>query len=367
MATPEDITPARLTALLRDGGTLPRGEVVAVAQRPNDAFNSRVAHLTLTYSAEVPPGVPTRLLLKRNIDAEWAVRDNAAEVAFYRHVAPLAGRLPMLLRACAAAHDPATGRSHLLLPDLSGTHVTPVERARVLALDGVPTETQLVGIVDALAAFHAYWWQHPDLGREPLPLSGLYGDRASYDHFVAGIGADWAAFGAAGGADVPPDLRALCEWAIPRLPALWERYLAARMPPRRHITLCHGDCYFNAFLCARDPAGTTYIIDWQGPFAEFAARDLTYLFATFWPPAQRGEGRREVRLLRRYHRGLRDHGVAGYSWEDLRLDYRLMLIFRLFLPVWDAARGSPRAYWWPKLRCLAAAYRDWRCAELLEG
>lgn len=367
IASPADITPANLTAILREAGTLPRGEVVAVAQRPNDAFNSRVAHLTLTYSGEVPATVPTRILLKRNLDVDWAVRDNATEVAFYRLVAPLAEDLPMLLRACAADHDPVSGRSQLLLPDLSETHVTPVERARVLALDGVPTETQLVGIVDALARFHAYWWQHPALGQEPLPLSGLYGDHAAYERFMGEISAEWAVFSETEGGAFPADLRALYEAAIPRLPDLWDRHLAARIPARRHVTLCHTDCYFNAFLCPRDPAGTTYIIDWQGPMVEFAARDLNYLFANFWTSAQRREGQREERLLQRYHQGLLEHGVTGYAWADLLLDYRLMLIFRLFLPVWDAVNGSSRAYWWPKLQCLTAAYRDWRCAELLHG
>jgi hypothetical protein len=72
-----------------------------------------------------------------------------------------------------------------------------------------------------------------------------------------------------------------------------------------------------------------------------------------------------VRLLRRYHGALLAHGVKGYEWDDLVVDYRLMLILRIFLPVWDASNGSPRAYWWPKFRCLTDAYRDWRCEELL--
>ena len=62
---------------------------------------------------------------------------------------------------------------------------------------------------------------------------------------------------------------------------------------------------------------------------------------------------------------LLDHGVAGYTWDDLLFDYRLMLIYRIFLPVWDAVNGSSRAYWWPKLQCLTGAYLDWHCAELL--
>ena len=297
------------------------------------------------------------------------MRANAREVEFYRHVAPLADELPMLLHTYDATHDPATGKSHLLLPDLSDTHAVPIERARMLALDEVPTDAQLDAIIDAIATFHAYWWEHPALGRPPFSASGEYGDRATYDHFVATTATEWATFRAAEGNTLPGDLRALYEGALPCLPALWDRSLAGRVPARRHVTLCHGDCYFNAFLYPRDPTigASTYIIDWQGPTVDFAALDLTFLCANFWTGKQRREGDREERLLRRYHDRLLACGVADYGWDDLIADYRLMLVFRIFLPIWDAVNGSSRAYWWPKLRCLTEAYRDWRCTELFGG
>ena len=365
IASPTDITPETLTAVLRESGALPRGEVVAVEVRANSAYNSRVNHLELRYSADASGDAPARLLLKRNLDADWAVQSNALEVAFYRFVAPLADELPMILRAYSVAHDPASGKSHLLLPDLSETHETPVEVAQALALDGVPSEAQLAGIVDAIAAFHAYWWEHPTLGNAVLPLSDLHGDRVAFDGYLAEITANWAAFIGAEGDGFPDELRELYETALPKLAGLWERYLAGRVPGRRNVTIGHGDCYFAAFLCPREADGRTYIIDWQGPSVDLAARDLNFLFANFWTGAQRREGDREVRLLRRYHGALLAHGVKGYEWDDLVVDYRLMLILRIFLPVWDASNGSPRAYWWPKLRCLTDAYRDWRCEELL--
>lgn len=367
LTTPDDVTPVNLTAILREFGVLSTGAVVAVGQRANLAFNSQIAHLYLTYSSDVPATVPTRLVLKRNLDVAWAVRANAAEVMFYRFVNTLPfARLPMILRPLAAAHDATTGRSQLLLPDLSETHVELAERARVLALDGVPTDDQLDAVVDTLAAFHAYWWEHSALGTTPLPLDDRLQSREGFERYTARIAENWEAFSDEG-PDLPSELRACCEFAVARLPRLWDRFLAERLPSRQQITLCHNDCYFAAFLCPRtDEPGQTFIIDWQGPEAGIAAHDLVYLFATFWTPAQRHEGDREERLLRRYHAALVAHGVADYTWDDLARDYRLMLIFLLFLPIWDAVNGSRRAYWWPKLTCLAAAYRDWRCAELLD-
>jgi hypothetical protein len=253
----------------------------------------------------------------------------------------------------------------LLLPDLSETHEIAVGVAQAMALDGVPSEAQLAGIVDAIAAFHAYWWEHPALGDAALPLSDLHGNRTTFDAYVAEIAANWAAFIGAERESFPAELRSLYEAALPRLAGLWERYLAGRVPERRNVTVGHGDCYFAAFLCPREANGQTYIIDWQGPSVDLAARDLDFLFANFWTREQRREGDREVRLLRRYHDGLLAHGVRGYGWGELVEDYRLMLIFRIFLPVWDMTNGSPQRYWWPKICCLTDAYRDWRCEELL--
>ena len=83
--------------------------------------------------------------------------------------------------------------------------------------------------------------------------------------------------------------------------------------------------------------------------------------ATFWTPAQRAEGDRERRLLRRYLAGLHRHGVgpAHFGWDDLVLDYRAMLAWRTLHPLWDYANGSTRDYWWPKMTCLTNAYREW--------
>jgi hypothetical protein len=46
-------------------------------------------------------------------------------------------------------------------------------------------------------------------------------------------------------------------------------------------------------------------------------------------------------------------------------DYRMMIIFMIFDPIWNQTTGSPHEYWWPKLRCLSSAFQDLDCAELL--
>ena len=57
--------------------------------------------------------------------------------------------------------------------------------------------------------------------------------------------------------------------------------------------------------------------------------------------------------------------MRDYTWPDLLTDYRTGLIYWLLVPVQDRYGGAGKDYWWPKMQCLVAAFREWHCAELL--
>jgi hypothetical protein len=367
LAATDSVTAEWLTDVLRAAGALPRGAVTAVAERANAAFNSSATHLTLTYSREAPANAPRHLFLKRNIDTAWARASGANEVAFYRVAAPHLAHLPMVVPCYAADYDEPSGNSCCLLLDVSVTHAAPVTRDELIAGQGVPPPVPLAQAVDALAAFHAYWWEHPLLGRIPAAeVTPWYRDAAHYTAHVERRRREWAAFIAAEGAWFPADLRALFEGVVARMPLLWDRFIGPRVTALRGMTLCHGDCYLTQFLCPRDNGdGPAYLVDWQDTGADFNGFDLVHMFG-FWTLEQRQEGGREERLLRRYHAGLLARGVQGYTWEDLLDDYRLMLIILLLYPVWDQTNGSARSYWWPKLERFSAAYRAHDCGALLD-
>ena len=88
-----------------------------------------------------------------------------------------------------------------------------------------------------------------------------------------------------------------------------------------------------------------------------------YLLATFWTPEQRWA--HEEPFLRRYHQTLVTFRVKDFSFEELLTDYRLMLTYMMFQPVWDWSYGADEAYWRPKFDCLIEAYQNLRCEELL--
>lgn len=152
-------TPEWLTTILRRAGVLPNGRVERVQIHPNDAHNSVVAHLEVTYSATLPVPAPSSLLLKLK-------RDHHGELEHLFYQAYLDAHSPALpiVRCYDTAYSSQTGASHYVLADLSQTHGPPVTRAQLLALAGLPSMIHLEQIIDTLAQIHADWWQHPQLG-----------------------------------------------------------------------------------------------------------------------------------------------------------------------------------------------------------
>jgi len=360
-------TPDWLTLVLREAGVLRSGSVIRVEQIATGAFNSNTLRLLVEYSGDSEPDAPSHLILKRNISAQWAVEAGLIEVEFYRNVISLPDHPPVAVPCYAAEVDPQSHASYLLLEDLSATHAPPVTREeQISVVNAVPPDRYIDSVVDTLAALHAYWWDHPLIATGSWDTGYWMRDATRFDAYRARRTAAWQTLIAEEGEWFPAELRVLYESVLARLPDYWRTYMAPRFDPPRQITLIHGDAYFCNFLCPRSPTeGETYLIDWQSYGFEIGTLDLANLCATFWTQEQRRQDNREECILRRYHRQLEAGGVTGYSWEDLLQDYRHALIFWLLVPVQDKASGSSKEYWWPKMQCLVAAYRDWHCDGLV--
>ena len=357
----DSVTPELLTSIFRRNGLLGQGRILDVKFHPNPAFNSVAAHLEPVYSEDAPADVPERLFIKIKQN-HWG-RD---EVAFYRLVTGQKPPPSMLIPLIDGAYDKETGVSHCLMLDVSGTHHAPVSRERILAGDGVPEEEELAGCVDALAGLHAYWWEHSALRDGPVRIPPPFRDEERYMTEVRCQTEEWRRFRKTAGGELPRELLALYDNRIEALPTLWDRYLKHRFDCFSQLTACHSDCYFTQFLCPDDPeVHGTYLSDMEEMCVCLGAEDLVYLIATFWTREQRQKNDRETRCLTRYYESLVKRGVENYSWDDLCGDYRLQLIWRVELPVWDQQNGSTRDYWRLKMQCLVDAYRDWDCATLL--
>jgi hypothetical protein len=364
---PDPITPAWLTTVLGEGGLLGGAEVLSATSLETGAFNSATSRLQLRYSAGASPDLPAQLILKRNISEPWAIEAGAAEVAFYQLVAALDPPPPAIVPCYAAAYDPASGNSYLLLLDLSETHAPPVTRDQQASIvEAVPSAPAIERAVGALAQHHAYWWDHPQLAAGAFEVGYWSRNAERFALYFERRRGSWENLLAHEAGWFPAELRDLYERVFVHLRKHWERYLEPRFREHRHLTLIHSDAYFANVLCPKDPAGgMTYLIDWQSPVVDIGAYDLANLCATFWTSEQRQEGQREQQILRHYHRTLQAHGVDHYTWDELMIDYQSGLIYWLLVPVQDRQGGAPKEYWWPKMQCLVAAFREWRCETLL--
>jgi hypothetical protein len=145
-------------------------------------------------------------------------------------------------------------------------------------------------------------------------------------------------------------------WLAAVLSGFADRMLQ-RLASAQQLTLLHGDAHAGNFLLPTSGATREVrIVDWQMPpwlwETGCGVSDLAYLMVRFWPERRRQE--MEEQLLLRYHRRLVEHGVAGYSTEQLWEDYRLCALQSLFLSI-DAAFHQEPSRWYPQYELAMAA------------
>jgi len=353
IATAADVTPAWLTALFRDRGLIGPGAAVSAVSHDQGAgtFATTVWHLDVVYEGDAAPLAPRRLFLKTTAPSGAPSGFAAKEHDFYTAVAPAMAGGPgaaLAIPCYDAAYNPATGAAHLLLADLSETHV---------ARAAPDAETGALAM-DALAALHAAWWDSPRLGVD----IGRYPTLQERISDVESARVATATFFDRCGDTLPARWRHTFERVLDALPHLYTRHARRPAGLASNLTLAHGDAHLGNFLFPRNAEGGAYLLDWQFWHPTIGGTDLASLIAR-WEPGVRHA--LEAPLLRRYHAALLAHGVTGYRWENCLDDYRLSVILvSLFIPIWQCSLWG----WSPNLDNAAAsiaAYEELGCEELL--
>ncbi len=345
---PSSLTPALLNEIFERRG-LKGAEVTGVClrDRVNGLFSVRIFY-DLSYAPSVPEAAPGRVFLKLSLpDSEPSQCMIRQEGEFYRSYGDIPA-LPMV-RYFDASYSDATGAAHLLLDDLSLTHMNPPPPLP-------PVLSQAESMVDALARFHAYWWEHIGLGTEV----GEKWEEATIEKSMRYLEENFRKFFDLVGDLLSGERKLLYR----RFLAAWPR-VARRLVGAPNLTLIHGDAHaWNCLLpkdAARDPA---YLIDLATCRIRPGPNDLAYMMALMWFSDARA--RWEKLLLDRYYQKLLSMGVKNYSGEDFEWDYRFGVLCHLFTPVFQAVGGFvPATTWWYSLERILAAFHDLDCDELL--
>jgi Ecdysteroid kinase-like family len=337
MAPYDGFSTRQLNDLFYKSGALSCGSVTDVRiEKQVDTIVSKLTFLALRYSNDSSPSLPERLVFKHPLS-----NNNDSELDFYTRLAqalPSPPIVPWYL---------ITSDGGLILQDLRASHTNP-------SWPLPPSGSECLQTVAILAHVHAQWWEDSALG----VTIGAPHSHESLTSMVGGIAALLPSFCDAVGDRLSLADRKLMERVFGSSLRPWLRLTESKV-----LTLAHGDAHTWNFLFPRKEPGPVYLIDWQLWHVDVGARDLAFLIAAHWD----GERRRELELtlLRKYHEDLLAHHIAGYSWNDLWLDYRLCVVRNLTLPLIFWNRGMMEESWHLRLRCALTAYKDLNCEELI--
>ena len=223
------------------------------------------------------------------------------EVSFYREIKDVGISVP---RCLYLDHDPETQAFVLLMQDLA-----PAESPSW----AISTEQVCVAL-QALPAFHARWWNKPELRTRDWMVQ--FDNR---EFFAASTSAAASARNTLQ-QHYGPDASV----SIELMAAVSERLeVLLAYNASRPFTFVHGDYHGKQMFFPTAEGGSFAVIDWQFPFVAQGPWDFARLAAMcLETPVRRYH---EKALLADYLAGLRQHGVADYHSTDLEMDYRMGL------------------------------------------
>ena len=342
---PAAVDAGHLTDVLRRSGALGAGrvsEVTVESSRPT--LLSRIVRLRLSYEGAAGPG---SLIFKTGLPGSGVGPDSGRrETEFYSKVAG-AMAVGVVPRCFEASWDAETKAWHLLLEDLTDTHIIATRWPLP------PTIAQCERILRALARLHAAWWDDPRLGVSV----GSWLDDTAANQYVQRCANQFEIFADMLGDRLSREKRDLYARFLAAAPRLLARYLS-----RRNLTVVHGDAHvWNCFL-AKDGEDDR-LFDWDVWRIGTVTSDLAYMMALHWYPERRHRAERP--LLDHYHAALVTHGVRGYDRAALDDDYRLSALLQLMTPVWQASIDLPPVIWWSHLERITLAVDDLGSRDLL--
>ena len=351
----DEVTEEWLTSVLMGSGALTDGAVAAFDIAGGRGNWSTHAHLVLQYADGSQGNLPQRLFLKlvnADVDDEFF---GDSEVLYYTRDYVDVKNAP-IIRCYDGVFSAEKRRYHLLLDDLSESHVVATKKA--------PTLGYGLALAEGLATLHARW-----CGAERFAQAGATMHAAEHIRRFVEI--------AEPGAEhiiqqFSAELKPHWPDAIQKLYAKHPSAMIERTRSDNGFTLIHGDVGSGNILVPREGDSPIYIIDRQ-PFdwsltTWLGVYDLAYLMVLDWDVETRRN--LENAVLRHYYEQLIQNGINGYSWEQLYDDYRLSVGMGVYIATEYCRSGINERWvstWLPMLQRSLTACDDLECSKLWDG
>jgi thiamine kinase-like enzyme len=302
------LKPQLITPILRASEIIGDNEEVAQIRQVKTTESSTAKHYVLALQYKdfrTQRHAPDRLFVKIGLPRqgeEFARK----EVMFYeRIIRSMKRKLPKEVlrfpRCYDAFYDDEKLQYHLILEDISQEYKASADKAP-------PTPRHREQVIDTLAYFHAYWWEHPLLEElAPMPSVEILDEHlAGYQERLTDLKTSVGKF-----------LNPKHLDALGKIVASYPRRRRERLLAGTGISLVHRDLHpGNILYSPRE----SLIVDWQSWRIDTPTDDLAYMIAFFWPQHLRHF--QEMPLLQRYHETLLHQGVKAYSWDDFLYDYK---------------------------------------------
>ena len=349
----EQVTCEWLTAVLTHSRALSHGEVAGFAVDSGRGNWSTSSSLRLHYSPDAQGERPSRLFLKMvNTDLGDGEFFGPSEVDYYTRDYVDMPDAP-LLRCYNGRYSSTLQRYHLLLEDVSSTHM--------VTCDSPPTLDYGLALAEECARLHAHWWGAARLAEASAPIH-----EAAYIRRFVEIAEPGARHIIE---QVTDDLAPHWPAALLDLFAHHPQVMITRTQDSNGFTLIHGDAGCHNIMVPRSGERPLYLIDRQ-PFnwsltTWLGVYDLAYAMVLDWEIDTRRQ--LEIPVLRRYHEWLVQRGVQGYTWEQLIDDYRLCVAICVYVAV-EYCRGGINEQWqrflMRMMQRVLTACDDLNCAKL---
>jgi hypothetical protein len=348
----KQVTIEWLTDALSKSDALTHGAVAAFDVDTGRGNWSTNASLSVRYVNGSRGALPQHLFLKL-VNADLGDEFFGPSEVFYYTRDYVGVEAAPLIRCYDAVWAAEKRRYHLLLDDLSRTHVAAVAKA--------PTMEYGLALAEGLAALHVRWWGAQRLAEAGAPIHDATHIQRFVDIAAPGVEHILKQFSAELQPHWPRAMRALY--------AKHPQALIKRTQDANGFTLIHGDVGHTNILVPRAGDRPIYIIDRQ-PFdwsltTWLGVYDLAYAIVLDWEVETRR--RLELPILRHYHAQLIKQGVVGYSWERLWDDYSLCVAMGVYIATEYCRGGVDERWvpiWLPKLQRSLTACDDLACSEL---